>query len=610
MARILPLRRVDGEDGVFAFARALAGQARHKLAIALTLLLLGGLMEGLSLLVFIPALELAGLSETRSGLGAALSRALDAVGLPATLSGALLACFLLITLRSIFVSVKNVYLTRLVVEFTDHMRGSLYRSLAAARWSGIARLRTADINHMLTNDVQRIEGATNALLQLTNSLAMAAVYLAISLLVAPLATAVVMLSGLAMFAILYPLRRRVVRSGMAVGESRQELFRTVSEFLGGLKVAKSFQAEARYVGEFQGALDRVKAATFSVSRLQQASALLFQVMGAAALCGFLYVGLEVLALPAAELLVLVILFARLSPLFGQAQSSLQGFLFMVPSFRAARALQRRLAADPEAATASAGRAPLPALSRAVRFDRVGFGYPGNEPILKDLSFSIPAGQVTALVGPSGSGKTTIADLVMGFLSPSAGTISIDGVPLGPETLRAWRAQVAYVPQETFLLCDTVRANLKLAAPDATDAELWHVLSLASAELLVRRLPQQLDTLVGERGTRLSGGERQRIALARALLRKPSLLILDEATSALDGDSQAAIAAAIAGLRGSLTVVTIAHRLSMMAFADTVVMVEDGKLVETGPFQQLARDPASRLFRVVQVEQAGRLAVGA
>ena len=192
---------------------------------------------------------------------------------------------------------------------------------------------------------------------------------------------------------------------------------------------------------------------------------------------------------------------------------------------------------------------------------------------------------------------------MGLLRPTEGRLLVDDTPITDANRRVWRASVAFVPQEPFLLHDTIAANLRIADPRAAEETLWAVLEQAKAQDFVSALPDGLGTVVGERGTRLSGGERQRIALARALLRSPELLILDEATSALDWDNQKKIAADIEKMRGQITILTIAHRPSMIRFADDVIAVEDGRCVETGSFAELAADPQSRLARMLDGEKA-------
>ena len=190
------------------------------------------------------------------------------------------------------------------------------------------------------------------------------------------------------------------------------------------------------------------------------------------------------------------------------------------------------------------------------------------------------------MGPSGAGKSTLADVLMGLFTPDSGVMRVDGEPLTGESLPAWRLNIGYVPQDTFLFHDTVRANLCWVRPAATEDDVWNALETAAADEFVRRLPTGLDTEIGDRGIRLSGGERQRLALARALIVTPGLLILDEATSHLDTENEYRIQTAIEGLHGRLTVVVIAHRLSTVRNADQIVVMERGSVVETGSWDVL------------------------
>ena len=209
--------------------------------------------------------------------------------------------------------------------------------------------------------------------------------------------------------------------------------------------------------------------------------------------------------------------------------------------------------------------------------------------LREIDFVIPARSTVAVVGPSGSGKSTLADLIMGLVTPDDGTILIDGKPLTGELIYNWRSSIGYVPQENFLFNDTIRGNLLLVRPGASEEEIWDALRQAAADSFVASFPEGLETVVGDRGIRLSGGERQRIALARALLRKPTVLILDEATSSLDRENERRILDAIEGLHGELTMVIIAHRLSTIRRADSIVVLEQGRIVETGTWASLSQE---------------------
>jgi ATP-binding cassette subfamily C protein len=211
--------------------------------------------------------------------------------------------------------------------------------------------------------------------------------------------------------------------------------------------------------------------------------------------------------------------------------------------------------------------------------------------LENICYKIPINTTTAIVGQSGAGKSTLADILLGLLSPT-GTLKIDTTPLDESRITSWRNIVSYVPQETSLFHDTVRANLIWTHPDATDENLWEALKLAALDHVVQNLPNQLDTLIGDKGIHLSGGERQRLALARALLRKPQVLILDEATSALDTLNEEIIYETLHNLHGKITIIMIAHRFSTIRAADTILVLDKGKLVEHGTIKDLLSTPDS------------------
>lgn len=233
------------------------------------------------------------------------------------------------------------------------------------------------------------------------------------------------------------------------------------------------------------------------------------------------------------------------------------------------------------------RRPEP-LRGAIAFDRVQFRYPeGDRGAINDLSLDIRPGEKIAFVGPSGAGKSTLANLLLGLHRPQAGEIRIDGVPQAELDLRWFRRRTALVMQESILLSGTVADNLRFARTDATDEELHAAARLACAEEFILRLPQGYDTRVGERGALLSGGQRQRLAIARALLRDPAVLILDEPTSALDYESERLIQQALDNLARGRTVITIAHRLSTIRHADRIVVLQEGRIVEQGTFAELS-----------------------
>ena len=224
----------------------------------------------------------------------------------------------------------------------------------------------------------------------------------------------------------------------------------------------------------------------------------------------------------------------------------------------------------------------------VFLENVCFQYPGKKsPAISEVSLNVPEGTVTAIVGPSGAGKTTLVDVLLGVIEPDSGVVKISSkTPL--EAVSTWPGAVAYVPQDVVISDTTIRDNIAIGFPSesACDALVWDALEVAQLSDFVRNLPIGLDTQVGERGAKISGGQRQRLGIARAMFTKPKVLVLDEATSALDGQTEADISSAIQALKGSATVILIAHRLSTVRNADLIVYMDSGRIVFKGTFDEV------------------------
>lgn len=251
--------------------------------------------------------------------------------------------------------------------------------------------------------------------------------------------------------------------------------------------------------------------------------------------------------------------------------------------------------DPESATKQA----LPMISATGRFDfnDVSFTYPDGTQALHKVSFTIMPGESIALVGPSGSGKSTLVDLLLRFYEPTSGEILLDGVNIKSLPLEEYRKLIGIVPQQTFLFAGTIEDNIRMGRPEASEAEVQEAVSSAHAQEFIQQMPEGLQTSLGERGVRLSGGQAQRIAIARALVRKPTLLVMDEATSNLDAISEAQISAALTEVMPNQTTLFIVHRLSSAARAHRVIMLNLGVLIEQGTFTELLANggPFSRMY---------------
>ncbi|MGH7865057.1 MAG: ATP-binding cassette domain-containing protein, partial [Candidatus Binataceae bacterium] len=312
------------------------------------------------------------------------------------------------------------------------------------------------------------------------------------------------------------------------------------------------------------------------------------------------VAVRLLDVPPASLLILLAMFTRLMPRFLSGHHNYRSVVNSLPSFTNVMELEAGCvgAAEPS----DEPHEPV-AFHREVRLDDLEFAYPGGgAAVVRGVSLVIPAGGIVALVGPSGAGKSTVVDLAMALISADSGAVSVDGVVIDHRHACGWRERIGYVAQETFMFHDSIGQNLRWARPDASDDDLWRALELAAASAFVRALPNGLDSVVGDRGILLSQGERQRLALARALLRRPALLVLDEATNSLDSDNENRILGAIQRLRGELTVLLVAHRLSTVRWADLIYVVEQGAVVESGAWDDLCGRPDGR-FRALWEAQS-------
>lgn len=374
----------------------------------------------------------------------------------------------------------------------------------------------------------------------------------------------------------------------------------IQETLLGIRIVKAFTLEEHEKRRFAR---ENRASFFAGLRSVQVQATispLVELLVVGAMTGVIWYGArEVLAgrLTAGDL----VAFLSYAGMASAPVAALSQQLSSLQQGRAAAERIETLFAAPVRVTDSPQAVPLPPLSGRVRFRHVTFGYEPGRPVLHDVSFEVEPGQVVALVGPSGAGKSTLVHLLLRFYDPDEGSIEVDGYDLRRVTLRSLRQQIGFVPQETVVFGVSVRENIACGRPGATEEEIVAAARAANADDFIRRLPRGYDTILGERGINLSGGERQRLAIARALLRQPRILILDEATASLDAESEHLVQEALERLLSGRTTFIIAHRFSTIERADLVVVLDRGRLVESGPPGELLRREGSVYRRLHQLQ---------
>src|SRR5438093_904510 len=548
-------------------------------ALTLVSLLFASVAEGLSLLLLLPSLNLLtsnaaqGPANGLSGLGHMLTEALSAIGVTPTVGALLVIMVICLALKAVFLLLANAQVGYTVAHVTTDLQLSLLRSLLAARWEFYVRQPVGSLTNAVGTEALRasqayVQGArTLAVLIQTIVFAGAAFFVTWKGALLSLAGGGLVLFGL----------RRLVRMTHHAGTRQTQLLKSLlTRLADSLQSVKPLKAMAReeLVGSLLGSESKRlnRALRQDVISTEALSAAQDLAMGLIITSG-LYVALIQWKLPFNAVLVMILVLARSLAYLAKTQRQYQ----KMKSYESAFWSLQAVIEDTRRARETNPEGTSPSLEQSVRLNNVSFGY-GKTSVLRNASLTVPADSFTAIMGASGAGKTTIADLIIGLLRPQQGEILIDNVPLEQVHLRQWRRMIGYVPQESFLLHDTVLWNVTLGDPEVNEANAEAALRAAGAWEFVAELPQQMHSSVAERGSALPGGQRQRIAIARALARRPKLLILDEVTSSLDPQTEAAICQTLQGLRGGLTILAISHQPAVVEAADRIYRIESGEVI--------------------------------
>ena len=588
------------------FAHALVVDAPRRIAFVVALLLATSVTEAFGILMLLPLLELAGMGGAGGEIGALVGmmrQAAAVLGVELTLPTVLGVFLVLAAVRSAAAWQRDVLMVRTQLEFVDRFRARFYRAIAQAEWEELSRHRSSELQNVLTVDVARASLGAKHLLNLMSTLMLTAAQVTLAFLISPLITAVAIGIGACLLGIVYPLARQAAGLGTQLTGANRDFFTTVSEFLAGLRFARSHDAEALHVRRFTDQLAAVRGRRVAFVRANATARAIIWIASAAAVVALVWFTARAGGTALPELLIVVLIFGRLLPVASALQQCFLGLVNALPAYTHAQEAHQRLAAaaqiDPmaelpgdrvpahRAACTTARSDGRMKLRHAMTLKDVSFQFHAAEGRLglDHVDLAVAAGTITVVTGPSGAGKSTLADILAAVVAPTHGAVFVDDTRLTAANRRRWRRSIAYVPQEPYLFHDTIRANLKVTCPDASDWALERALRRAGAEGFVHALPKRLDTVVGEGAATLSGGERQRLTLARALLREPTLLVLDEATSHVEPDTERLIAEVLATLRGTMTIVAIAHGGLLSAAADAVVRLEAGRVV--GPIPAAA-----------------------
>ncbi len=508
---------------------------------------------------------------------------------------------------SVFLGLTWVF-ADLQARYRSILRKTLFEKLAGAKLSFFSEEKVGEFGNTLMLEVDRASGALVLFIQLVTALITCTIYLGLALLLSWRVTLLLIACAAAIGCVGFVFLGHTRKIGRALSRHGNELTSWAGEVFAGIKLFKASASESVAIRQFDQIVDKMEGhyhAVFFQPNLVRSG---FELATIGGLLTSLYIASTIFGVDFSTQIVVIGIVVRLYPRLSALQQSLQSMHFYLPAVVQIHELADRAEGAIEASEnikrvtkLSKDRKRPERRAAHVRVENLSVYYEG-ESALNGVSVDIPAEAAVAIVGPSGAGKTTLVDTIMGLVEANRGQILIDGRPLDSNWVREWRRRVAYVTQETIVFNASIRDNIAWSRPDATDKEIVDAARKAHCDDFIRRMPEGYDTIVGDRGMRLSGGQRQRIGIARALLTQKSLLILDEATSALDSEIERQIMETIEGLKGKITTLLVAHRLSTLRHADHIYVLENGRLVEHGSWSELIK--AEGIFANLWTMQSG------
>lgn len=551
------------------FMRAYPGRT----FVMILCLLVAGLTEGVGVTAMLPLLDVGTTGKPSTALGRRVADMAAAMGLPPTFE-----TFLLILVGGILLKGACSWLAMRQVGYTvthvaADLRMKLIRALLGARWGYFVSHPAGRFANAISVEAwQAAEAYYEASISIA-FLIQLAVYTIAAVMVSWQVAVGAFVVGIAIMFFL----KGFIKVGRRAGKSQTEMIKALvsrlTDALQGIKPIKAMACESHLLPllasetrDLYLAQRRQVLARESLRIVQEPMTVAFLALG---LLWLVNVGNQ----PFSTIIVLAFIFYRMVTRSNEVQYRYQKMATLESAFWSLTDSIQQAETQAEIRPAAGLR---PSLEKEIRFEDVRFSY-GDKPVLNGVSLTIPAGGFVGIAGHSGAGKTTIADLILGLGQPQDGTVRIDDIPLFEVDLTAWRKMVGYVPQEMFLFHETIYSNIVLGDASIDRDDVAAALKSAGAWDFVSRLPEGMDTLIGERGGRISGGERQRIAIAAALVRKPKLLVLDEVTTALDPDTEAGICATLRHLAGTVTIVAISHQPALMDAAGILYRVEDGRV---------------------------------
>lgn len=587
---VAPVAEISQADRSVGLMRSLLKEERKRFVLTLVLAAMGAVLEGIGIGLLVPFLENL-LNPTSTPLASGWSW-FDHVVLavdrePLTRLYRVSALMLgSIWLRVLVTYASAAVSTSMVEAILDKLRRRLVDQVQAVAVSFFSTARTGDILNTITSEINRLQSLFNiARMFIVTSLMLVTYVVIIIMLSWQLSLLTLALCGL-LFLMLTRLLRKLRASGRVIAQNRANISMITNEIIGGIRTINEFGTQEYEAHRFGIISEEARVQNIWAYVRSALVGPLSQGFAATTLVIMVIVAVQILIMPGlmstAALMAFLVVLLRLLPLVQSINTARAEWSVYRGSLdRVAELLNKE-----EKPFLEDGGISFEGVQDSIQLKNVTFAYEGDLDVIKDVTCTIPSGKVTAIVGASGAGKSTLVDLIARLYDPDEGAILFDGIESTQLRIADLRRRIAVVNQHTFLFNESVRYNIAYGLAGVSEEKVLEAADEANAMEFIREMPDGMATMLGERGARLSGGQRQRIAIARALLRDPDILILDEATSALDSVSEKLVQESLDRLTRGRTVIVIAHRLSTVERSDQLVVLEDGRVKETGTYSEL------------------------
>lgn len=506
----------------------------------------------------------------------------EEAGIPATFLSVASLFIGLVIVRNIIAALSKFIVTKIHFRLIKNIIFDEYKSFLLSSWQFFVSKKYGILGNTIVRETEKVGLSFEAFVEIFSLLLNILFYLGVGFFLSWKLTLIVLgLIGIGLLPF-YLLGRTTYKIGKIHTAASNEFQGAVVETFNAAKLVLGFGNQHISIRKFSQVIPAYVKTAIQFIMIRTAMPLAFEPIGMIIILFVIYLGLYTYKLNVSELLIMLYAFRTSIQYAMSVIQQRHAILNMAPALEQIYQLKE----EAQQMAQPSGERKFEQLRKEIVLNNISFSYPTQKDVLKNIQVVIPKGKMIAIVGRSGVGKTTLIDILMGFYQIDQGEHLIDGIPFSQFEINSWRRKIGYVPQDAFLFNMSIKENLLWSNEAATEEEIARVCDMANATEFIERFPEKFNTVVGEHGVRLSGGQRQRIALARAMLRKPELLILDEATSSLDSHSELLIQKSIENVIKETTLVVIAHRLSTIRKADYIYVLDHGAVIEEGTFSHL------------------------